>query len=158
MITGLAHIAICVPDVDAAVDWYTNVLGLRLLSPPYEMTGDAITRDMGELVPPPVVVRAAIVGVDAADHVLELVEYPNVTAEVTRRSITTPGITHFGVVCDDVDAERSRLEAEGVEFLTAAIADVAGLRTTWLRDPFGVVVILMEKTRDVTKPYWGQYG
>ena len=90
---------------------------------------------MGSLVPRPVVVRAAIVGVSPDDHVLELIEYPNVAGDVVPRDITTPGMTHFGVVCDDLVAERSRLEALGVSFLTPGIADVAGLRTTWLRDP-----------------------
>ena len=54
MITGLAHTAVCVPDVEAAVRWYESVLGLRVLSPPYRMSGDAIERDMVELVPAPV--------------------------------------------------------------------------------------------------------
>ena len=78
MITGLAHTALHVADVDAAVAWYRDVLGLTVLSPPYRMEGDAITRDMGELVPAPVVVKAAIVGVDdGADRVIEVIEYPN---------------------------------------------------------------------------------
>jgi len=158
VITGLAHTAICVPDIDAAVDWYTTVLGLRLLSPPYEMAGDAIARDMGELVPAPVVIKAAIVGMEASDHVLELVEYPNVLGrEPAARSIIDPGITHFGLVCDDIEGERSRLEDAGVTFITSGIAGIAGLSTTWFRDPFGVVIILMEKRRSTDRAYWGQY-
>ena len=70
MITDLAHTAVCVPDVDAAVTWYCDVLGLRVLSPPYQMEGEAIERDMGELVPSPVAVKAAIVGVDETDRVI----------------------------------------------------------------------------------------
>ncbi len=59
--------------------WYRDVLGLVVLSPPYRMDGDAITRDMGELVPAPVVVKAAIVGVDdGSDRVIEVIEYPSV--------------------------------------------------------------------------------
>ena len=77
MITGLAHTALRVADVDAAVAWYRDVLGLTVLSPPYQMEGDAITRDMGELVPSPVVVKAAIIGVDASDRVIEVIEYPD---------------------------------------------------------------------------------
>jgi len=75
VITGLAHVAVCVPDVNAAVAWYTDVLGLRLLSPPYRIEGDAITRDMGELVPGlPIVLVAAIIGLADDDHVLEVIE------------------------------------------------------------------------------------
>jgi catechol 2,3-dioxygenase-like lactoylglutathione lyase family enzyme len=156
MISGLAHAAICVPDIDAATRWYSDVLGCRVLSPPYRMEGDAIERDMGELVPSPVVIKAAIVGFGADDHVLELVEYPSAIVVPSDASITHAGLTHVGLVCDDLEATRTELEARGVEFLTAGIADIAGLRTTWLRDPWSAVFILMEK-RTLDRPYWRQY-
>jgi methylmalonyl-CoA/ethylmalonyl-CoA epimerase len=157
MLVGLAHTAICVPDVDAAVQWYADVLGLRVLSPPFLMEGDAIERDMGELVPSPVVLKAAIVGVGDGDHVLELIEYPAAAGADARADATLvdPGLTHVGLLCDDLVATRARLEAAGVEFLTSGTADVAGVRTTWFRDPWGVVFILIEK-RDQHRPYWRQ--
>ena len=49
------------------------------------------------------------------------------------------------MLCDDIGATRAELETRGVEFLTTGIADVAGLRTTWCRDPWGTVIILLEK-------------
>ena len=156
MIIGLAHAAVCVPDVDAATRWYSEVLGCRVLSPPYRMDGDQIERDLGELVPSPVVVTAAIVGFGDGDHVLELIEYPSVDVSQDDVSITRVGFTHVGLVCDDVEGTRSELEARGVEFLTAGIADVAGLRTTWFRDPWRTVFILMEK-RAADRPYWRQF-
>jgi catechol 2,3-dioxygenase-like lactoylglutathione lyase family enzyme len=160
VLTGVAHTAVCVPDIDEAVTWYTEVLGLRLLSPPYRMEGDAIERDMRELVPSPVVVTAAIVGLEPHDRVLELVEYPNVSTAAApakeNTSITDPGITHVGLVCDDLDTTRAELESHGVEFLTSGIADVAGLRTAWFRDPWGVVFILMQKGH-ADRPYWRQH-
>ena len=152
----MAHSAVCVPDIEAAVQWYAGVLGFRVLSPPYRMEGEAIERDMGELVPSPVVVTAAIVGLENGDRVIELVEYPNAHVERADAAITHAGITHVGLVCDDLDATRARLEAHDVEFLTAGAADVAGLRTTWFRDPWGAVFILMEKGKP-DRPYWRQY-
>ena len=158
MLHGLAHTAICVPDVDAAVAWYASALGLRVLSPPYRMEGPAIERDMGELVPPPVVVKAAILGFDASDHVLEVIEYPSApSAPRATGQVTDTGITHIGLVCDDVESARTRLAAAGAELLTSAVADVAGLHTAWVRDPFGVVFILLEKRHD-DRPYWHQHG
>jgi catechol 2,3-dioxygenase-like lactoylglutathione lyase family enzyme len=159
VLLGFAHAAICVPDVDEAARWYSEVLGLSILSAPYLMEGDAIGRDMGELVPAPVAVKAAIVGLGDDDHVLELIEYPNagihpgaVTPAVTRR-----GLTHVGLVCDDVEQTRAELEGRGVEFIVSGVADVARLRTTWFCDPWGTVFILLEK-QDPTRPYWRQYG
>src|SRR4051812_44836962 len=128
----MAHTAVCVPDCKAATAWYADVLGMTVLSPPYRMDGDALTADMGEIVPPPVVLKAAILGVPGdGDRVLEVIEYPDHRhAPGGDKGVTTPGFTHVGLVCDDIDAERSRLESAGVHFLTRRIADVAGLRTT----------------------------
>ena len=62
--------------------------------------------------------------------------------------MTKIGITHVGMVCDDIAATRAELEGRGVEFLTSGIADVAGLKTTWCRDPWGTVIILLEKSEE----------
>jgi Glyoxalase/Bleomycin resistance protein/Dioxygenase superfamily len=155
VLTGLAHTAICVPDVEEATRWYSEVLGLRVLSPPYRMEGGQIEQDIGELVPSPVIVAAAIVGFERDDRVLELIEYPAAPADATPRSLTQIGITHVAMLCDDLAATRTTLEGRGVEFLTSGIADVAGLRTTWCRDPWGTVLILLEKQRP-ERPYWSQ--
>ena len=130
MLTGFAHVGVCVPDVVTATRWYCDVLGLQVLSPPYRMAGEAIERDMGELVPSPVVLKASIVGFGAGDHVLELIEYPEAppppVSQPGAASITRPGLTHVGLLCDDLDRTRAELEGRGVEFLTSGIADVAG--------------------------------
>jgi catechol 2,3-dioxygenase-like lactoylglutathione lyase family enzyme len=89
MITGLAQTGVCVPDCEAAVVYYRDVLGFTVLSPQYGMDGDAI--------------------------------------------------------CDDLDETRKSLEDKGVRFLVDGIADIAGVRTTWFADPWGVVFILPRK-------------
>jgi hypothetical protein len=158
VLTGLAHSAVCVPDVEEAVHWYSEVMGLEVLSPPYTMRGAQIERDMGELVPAPVIVTAAIVGFEESDRVIELIEYPAAgigSAGPNDPSVVRVGITHIGLVCNDLAATRSQLERRGVAFLTSGIADVAGLQTTWCHDPWGTVIILMEK-RDAARPYWRQ--
>jgi catechol 2,3-dioxygenase-like lactoylglutathione lyase family enzyme len=156
--TGFAHAAVCVDDVEEAALWYSEVLGLQILSPPFEMAGGALEADLGELVPSPVVVKAAIVGIGDDDHVLELIEYPGnrVPVERTPPTIIRPGLTHVGLICDDIESARGELEASGVQFLTSGIADVAGLRTSWFHDPWGNVFILLQKRRN-ERPYWRQY-
>jgi catechol 2,3-dioxygenase-like lactoylglutathione lyase family enzyme len=159
VITGLAHTALHVADVDTAVAWYRDVLGLTVLSPPYRMDGDAITRDMGELVPAPVVVKAAIVGIDdGSDRVIEVIEYPSVVpAAPLPADVTRLGFTHVGLVCDDVNATRADLEAKGVTFIVEGIAEVAGVRTTWFTDPWDNIFILVEKVRRPDRAYYRQY-
>jgi hypothetical protein len=62
-----------------------------------------------------------------------------------------------GLICEDLDATRAQLEAKGVRFLVDGIADVARVRTTWFVDPWGVVFILVEKSRP-ERPYFSQWG
>jgi len=158
VITGLAHTAVRVADVEEAVAWYRDVLGLTVLSPPYRMEGEAITRDMGELVPDPVVVKAAIIGVDATDRVLEVIEYPRVPpGSPAEPDVTRLGFTHVALLCDDVVATRAELEAKGVTFIVPGVADVAGVRTTWFTDPWQNAFILVEKVRRPEHPYYRQY-
>lgn len=159
MISGLAHTAVCVPDVDAAVEWYRDVLGLVVLSPPYLMEGEDLRRDMGELIDEPKM-RAAIVGFgEDGDRVLEVIEYPNIPSRAGRQhaALTDHGLTHVALLCTDIEATRADLERRGVEFLTSTIADVARLRTTWFTDPWGVIFILIEKTRP-DRPYFAQWS
>jgi catechol 2,3-dioxygenase-like lactoylglutathione lyase family enzyme len=157
MITGIAHTAVCVPDLDEAVHWYTTTLGLEVLMPPVLMKGEALERDMGELVPR-TVLRGAILGfAESGDRVLEVLEYPEVDGRPrpADASVTDHGYTHIGLVCDDIAKTRAELEARGVEFLTRGVADIVGLKTTWLRDRFGLIYILMEKSQ-ADRPYYQQ--
>ena len=71
-----------------------------------------------------------------------------------------------------LDADRARREAaaadrrlarggeagplHGLPVTVKDCLETAGLRTTWFRDPWGVVFILMEK-RHPARPYWQQY-
>jgi catechol 2,3-dioxygenase-like lactoylglutathione lyase family enzyme len=158
VLVGLAHSAICVPDVDEATRWYAETLGFTVLSPPYLMEGEAIEHDMGELIETPRL-KAAIVGLPGAgDRVIEIIEYPGSGGRPrpADASIVDHGLTHVGLVCDDITATRADYESRGVRFLTREIASVAGLRTTWFADPWGTVLILIEK-RDPAKPYYAQY-
>lgn len=159
MITGLAHTGVCVPDCEAAVAFYRDVLGLTVLSPPYLMAGDAIRDDMGQLVSDPTM-KAAIVGFGGdGDRVLEVIEYLGVDGSDRRTaaSLTDHGLSHVGLICEDLEATRAELESKGVRFLVDTIADVARVRTTWFADPWGVVFILVEKSRP-ERPYFSQWG
>jgi len=159
VITGLAHSGVCVPDCDAAVAFYRDVLGLRVLSPPYVMDGAAIRDDMGQLVADPRM-KAAIVGFDDdGDRVLEVIEYLGTRAGRQRAAaaLTDAGLSHVGLICDDIEATRAELERKGVRFLVDGVADVARVRTTWFVDPWGVVFILVEKSRP-QRPYFAQWA
>jgi catechol 2,3-dioxygenase-like lactoylglutathione lyase family enzyme len=141
------------------VAFYRDVLGMCVLSPPYVMDDDAIRDDMGELVSDPRM-KAAIVGFDGdSDRVLEVIEYLGVDGGGQRAAaaLSDHGLSHVGLICEDVEATRAELEGKGVRFLVDGIADVARVRTTWFVDPWGVVFILVEKSRP-ERPYFAQWG
>ena len=148
------------PDVSAATRWYSDVLGLTVLSPPYRMEGKQIEHDMGELVPSPVVVHAAIVGFGQDDRVIELIEYPaagrrSARSRTSRRQ-SRGGITHIGMLCDDISATRTELERTRCRVPHDGYRRCRRAQTTWCHDPWGTVIILMEK-RAGAHPYWGQW-
>lgn len=102
--------------------------------------------------------KAAIVGLPGdGDRVLEVIEYINVGGGDANRLLTDHGLSHVGLICEDLDATRADLESKGVRFLVSGIADVARVRTTWFADPWGVVFILVEKSRP-ERPYFAQWG
>jgi catechol 2,3-dioxygenase-like lactoylglutathione lyase family enzyme len=159
VITGLAHSGVCVQDCDAAVAFYRDVLGMTVLSPPYVMDDDTIRDDMGELLPDPTM-KAAIVGFGPdGDRVLEVIEYlaDDGGDGSSRAGLANPGLSHVGLICEDIEATRADLESKGVRFLVEGIADVANVRTTWFVDPWGVVFILVEKSKPA-RPYFAQWG
>jgi hypothetical protein len=123
------------------------------------MDGEAIERDMGELVPAPVVVKAAIVGLgDDGDRVLEVIEYPEVVkGAAPAASVIGLGFTHVGLICENVTTTRAELEEKGVHFLVEGVAELAGVRTTWFADPWNNVFILVEKRRKPARPYYRQH-
>ena len=158
MITGLAHTGVCVPDCEAAVAYYRDVLGFTVLSPPYVMDGDAIRADMGELLTDPAM-KAAIVGFGAdGDRVLEVIEYLRADGgDHNAKALQTAGCRTLGSSATTCSGPGNRLEDKGVRFLVDGIADIAGVRTTWFADPWGVVFILVEKGKP-ERPYFAQFG
>jgi len=123
------------------------------------MAGAAIRDDMGQLVSDPTM-KAAIVGFgDDGDRVLEVIEYLGVDGsdQRTAAALTDHGLSHVGLICEDLAATRAELEAKGVRFLVDGIADVARLRTTCSSIPGEWVFILIEKSRP-ERPYFSQWS
>jgi hypothetical protein len=100
-------------------------------------------------------------GVGVPDCEAAVAYYRDVRADGSdaRRAagLADPGLTHIGLVCDDLDETRKSLEHKGVHFLVDGIADIDGVRTTWFADPWGVVFIFVERGRP-ERPYFAQFG
>ena len=107
--------------------------------------------DHAELGPAVGVPDAALRQVNLAcgDSIVELLEYTNPPeADPTPVRADRRGAAHLALLVDDAEAAKAELEGRGVEFLGGvnAVDDgvLAGWRWVYFRDPFGIVLELVE--------------
>jgi catechol 2,3-dioxygenase-like lactoylglutathione lyase family enzyme len=142
---GIHHVGITVPDLDRGIAFYNGVLGLDFFDPPSPVFDHA---ELGECVGVP---GAALRQVNLAlgDSIVELLEY---TAPAPPSPDPVPahahGAAHLAIEVSDVEAKKAELEGAGVEFLSDVnVVDegvLAGWRWVYFRDPFGIVLELVE--------------
>lgn len=135
-ILELDHVAVTVPDLDTAVDWYVDTFGFALAWS--EDWTDAPAQPLGL---PGETVRLRGAGLDTGGGVyLELHEIPP-TREASR-TLDQTGISHFAFRTDDLDALYARLVAAGVTFKSAPQCieggGLAGERWVYAEDPWGI--------------------
>lgn len=139
------HLGLTVPDIERAVDFYTGVLGFRLLMGPTEFPADdsplgAIGRD----VLGPRFGGARIAHLAAANDVgLELFEFrePPTRKPADGFRYEEVGPFHFNVVDPDIDGLVQRVEAAGGRRRseTHPFDPELPFRMVYMEDPFGNV-------------------
>ena len=139
MILGLHHAAIAVPDIEAGLRFYGEVLGFEVVN--------AVTLPGG--IPP----LSAAFGLENAgcqvrmlrkgNSFIELFEFEESLPAESGRPVNRIGITHIALATDAPDADYEKLEAAGVEF-NAPLFGAAPSRFAYGRDPFGNVIELLE--------------
>ena len=68
---------------------------------------------------------------------------PNVLMDVPEKHA---GITHFALLCPDIDAAKASLEAQGIAHQRRAHPVALGARGIFVRDPDGNVIELHERS------------
>jgi catechol 2,3-dioxygenase-like lactoylglutathione lyase family enzyme len=142
---AIHHIGITVPDLDRAIEFYKGVLGLEFVNEPSPVF------DNPELGPAVGVPGGALrqVSLGLGDAVVELLEYTQPPAP-NERPLPQNGLgaQHLAFLVEDAEAKKAELEAHGVEFLSEVnVVDegvLAGWRWVYFRDPFGIVLELVE--------------
>jgi catechol 2,3-dioxygenase-like lactoylglutathione lyase family enzyme len=150
-VNAIHHVGITVPDLDRAIEFYNGVLGLEFINEPSPVF------DAPGLGPAVGVPGGALRQVSLAlgDSMVELLEY---TRPPAPNESPLPqngfGAQHLAFQVEDVAARKRELEARGVEFLGEVnVVDegvLAGWRWVYFRDPFGIVLELVEVA--YTKP------
>ena len=143
---GIHHAGIVVSDLDRAIDFYTGVLGLELMTEP---TPPASGERLEKLLNLPGARLHGGVLLRAGDSAIELHEF-----EAPEWTGPTPvpahaiGAQHVAFRCDDLAAEKAAIEARGGAFLTEIhLVDSGpfeGLKTAFLLDPDGIRIEFIE--------------
>ncbi len=139
MILGLHHAAIAVPDIDAGVRFYGDVLGFEAVDEVALPGGIAPLAEAFGIEDSACQVRMLRRG----NSFIELFEYATSHGGEADRPVNRIGITHIALASDDAEADYARLEGEGVVF-NAPLFGAAPTRFAYGRDPFGNVIELLE--------------
>lgn len=141
------HVGLNVPDMDAALAFYRDLLGLEVswrhfVSGPVleEITGiPGAKADVVQLLCP-------------GGSRLELTAYAP-TGNRAPRQQNDVGLTHLSFGVKDVEQMQLRLEAAGVKFASRPLAisgsdhPLDGWTVTYLSDPFGTTLELLGRTQ-----------
>lgn len=150
MIADVLHFAFTVRDIDRSVDWYTRVLGLRLV---HRQRGDnPYTRQLVGIED--AVLEVAQFAIPAtpsrySTHMLELIQYVNgAGSDVTDLSVNRAGTAHIGFIVTDIHGKYQEMIENGVTFVNPPVmvtegANVGGY-ACYFRDPDGITLEIMQ--------------
>jgi catechol 2,3-dioxygenase-like lactoylglutathione lyase family enzyme len=148
MLGSIAHVGITVRDMDKAVAFYRDILGLRVLG---EATiageeAERLTRVKGA------VLRAVYLrsGTDLKGPPIELLRFlaPATSSSLPPPQLTSPGITEVAFWVKDIEQTYQDLQARGVEFYSPpqlfTISGYGQVKAVYFWDPDGTTLELLQ--------------
>lgn len=150
MIRGFWHVSFTVSDLDAAVEWYTQVLGLEYVRGQVqhnEYTAKLVGFADAHLK----VAQLRVPGqtIPLSRHHIELVEYVYPRGEDIPLDTNRTGVGHWAFIVDDIQFEFERLKKLGVKFKAEAPVAIEhgvnkGGYTIYFTDPDGITLELLQ--------------
>lgn len=139
MILGLHHAAIAVPNIEAALSFYCNVLGFEVAMEAQVPGGiDVMSQALG--IPDS---GFAVRMIKKGNSCIELFQFDQPEEGEASRPTNKLGITHIALASNDITTDYEYLTNNGVTFNAALLGAVPG-RFAYGRDPFGNVIELLE--------------
>ncbi|MDT5069432.1 MAG: methylmalonyl-CoA/ethylmalonyl-CoA epimerase [Mycobacterium sp.] len=136
LVTGVDHVGIAVPDLDVAIKWYHDYLGMIVLH-------EEVNEDQG-IREAMLAVRGAPKGSAQVQLMAALDETSTIAKFIDKRG---PGIQQLAYRVSDLDALSARLREQGVRLLyDAPRRGTANSRINFIhpKDAGGVLVELVE--------------
>jgi methylmalonyl-CoA/ethylmalonyl-CoA epimerase len=140
LVTALDHVGIAVPDLDVAIKWYHDHLGMIVLH-------EEVNEDQG-VREAMLSVRGAPVGSVQVQLMAPLDETSTIAKFLDKRG---PGLQQLAYRTSDLDALSKRLRAEGVRLIyDAPRRGTANSRINFIhpKDAGGVLIELVEPAKD----------
>jgi methylmalonyl-CoA/ethylmalonyl-CoA epimerase len=140
LVTGVDHVGIAVPDLDVAIKWYHDFLGMIVLH-------EEVNEDQG-IREAMLAVRGAPKGSAQVQLMAALDETSTIAKFIDKRG---PGIQQLAYRVSDLDALSERLREQGVRLLyDAPRRGTANSRINFIhpKDAGGVLVELVEPATD----------
>ena len=131
------HFGITVSDLDRAVQFYRETLGLSVLNE-FSVSGEAFSTAVGVDD-----ATGRFAHLDAGGARVELVEYDPEGETRGDSSVNRPGEKHLGFTVDDIDSVYESVASDVETFSEPQTTDT-GSRILFLRDPEGNLVELVE--------------
>lgn len=157
------HVAITVPDIQAAIDWYGEAFGFHCIMGPRVMEpASAATAETGQILGPRFkkayqahLLTGSGIGVELFQFVDPPVSPPTEEIEYWRQ-----GLWHLCLTDRDIDAATKRVVALGGSQVSPVAAFVPGLpyRLVYCRDPWGTTIEIMTHSYAEVFSGWPQPG
>ena len=142
MITGMNHTGFVVKNLETSVEFYSEVVGLRVVAQ-REIEGASISQIVGYEHSH---IKLGMLGIDQdGGHILELIEYlhpPSTERPTQERAVL--GASHLAFNVTDIEGTFQRLLANGAIRLNAPVEVAPGRVVCYLQDPDGNWIELIE--------------
>jgi glyoxylase I family protein len=143
MILGIHHVAIGVPDFEAGLAFYTEVIGFEVVQQT-SFSGPNPTVEAAIGLPEPSAKMAMLRGGNAY---IELWQYEHPEPQDLRSRPCDFGYPHFALEVEDIHAEHARLSAAGMNFVGPPV-EFGDSAAVYGSDPFGNVIEIYEIRTD----------
>jgi catechol 2,3-dioxygenase-like lactoylglutathione lyase family enzyme len=146
---GIWHFSFSVSDLDAAIEFYRDLLGFEVVV--RRMVDEALAPALSGY--PDARIEIAFLDLPgqprrAGSHDLELVRYHRPRPDGTARPVAEPGSAHMAIVVEDALAAYEELRAAGVEFVSPpneiTAGGNAGGRICYFHGPGGVTLEMFQ--------------
>jgi len=127
MLNRIHHTAILCSDYKKSKDFYTNILGLKIIKETYRQERQSYKLDL----------------LLNGEYVIELFSFPDPPQRLSRPEAT--GLRHIAFEVDDIDAVTEKLKKSNIIAEPIRTDEITGKRFSFIFDPDNLPVELYER-------------